>query len=128
MDKLNEMLKNDYDLSVNKWALHGQHTAIKALLLVATGIFAGYTLEPVPSKFRDWFSTNPLVKFLNLFIIGLLLSDFTNGKVTGKEILVSFLVAALVIVIFEWMRWYGGETSGNFVAQTLFRGEGTLLQ
>lgn len=129
-DFVNQLEQTRFDLSgPGNYLLSGSHTGVKAMLLVATGIFAGYTLEPVPSLFREHFSKNPLVKWLNLFIIGILLSDFVNNKISAREVLVAAVVAALIIVAFEWLRYYNGETSGNWVAQNVFpHGNRSLLQ
>ena len=125
----NTLNDGQLDLSLNKWGVHSRHTALKALLLVATGVFAGYTIQPMPTSFKNNFINNPLLKWLNLFIVGILLSDFANDKITYKEIVVSALVSGLLIVLFEWMRYYGDETSGNWVSKNVFpAGNRQLLQ
>ena len=110
----------------------GKNNFVNALLLILTGVFAGYTLEPVPSKFREWFSKNPYTKWLTLFMIGLLFTvDFDNQDdyVSAKYLLIIALSATVILILFELLRYYSGETSGNKLSKLLFNQEGrTLLE
>ncbi len=43
---------------------------IRIFLLIITGVFMGYTLQPVPTWLNELFNTSIILKFLVLFIAG----------------------------------------------------------
>lgn len=71
--------------------------------IILTGVFAGYTLQPVPKWLHDLFDNSVLFKFLILLIIGLTGSYPIDSTTKFTNVLFAVI---LVLAIFEGFRYY----------------------
>ena len=78
MDQVNKLLDN---------------RGVKTFLILITGIFSGYILQPVPKWFNELITKSHLFKFIILFIIGLLILHPID-----KEKLIIVIVASIIIL------------------------------
>lgn len=73
---------------------------LKTFLIILTGIYAGYTLQPVPKWLNNLFDTNIIFKFLIILIIGItMLHPLDSTKMT-----VVIVCAVLILGLFEGFR------------------------
>ena len=87
-------------VGVNNELLHNDYLRI-ALLLV-TGVFMGYTLQPVPKWLNKLFDTSHTLKFFILFIAGCI----TVYPVNKNNIIWVGLGSALTLGFFQLARKY----------------------
>lgn len=71
MDKINDVINN---VVVNK-SIEFQNKLLnndyfRIFFLILTGVFAGYTLQPVPKWLSNLFDKSEIFKFLVLFMVG----------------------------------------------------------
>ncbi len=71
--------------------------------IILTGVFAGYTLQPVPKWLHDLFDKSLLFKFLVLLIIGLTGSYPIDSTTKFTNVLFAVI---LILAIFEAFRYY----------------------
>ena len=83
----NEFLRNDY---------------LRIALLLVTGVFMGYTLQPVPKWLNKLFDTSHTLKFFVLFIAGCI----AVYPVNKSNILWVGLGSALTLGLFQAARKY----------------------
>jgi hypothetical protein len=85
--EINKIFKNDF---------------IRLFLLVLTGIYAGYTLQPVPKWLNNLFDTSQLFKFIIIMIIGI-----TALYPIDKDKLFNItLMSIIILILFELFRKY----------------------
>lgn len=68
--------------------------------LVISGVFAGYTLQPVPKWLNNLFDTSILFKYMVLVIIGITALYPVNGK-KMIDILIS---SGIILLLFAGLR------------------------
>lgn len=83
----NEFLRNDY---------------LRIALLLVTGVFMGYTLQPVPKWLNKMFDTSHTLKFFVLFIAGCI----AVYPVNKSNIIWVGLGSALTLGLFHLARKY----------------------
>ncbi len=73
---------------------------IRIFILLITGVFVGYTLQPVPSWLNNLFDTSVIFKFFILYLVGCVslypLKDYTILHIFGGSL--------LVLIVFELSR------------------------
>ncbi len=66
------------------------------ILLLVSGVFMGYTLQPVPKWLNNLFDTSNILKFSVLFISGAI--------VTQENIMIVTLCSVIVLFLFQMAR------------------------
>ena len=82
---LNNILKYDY---------------IRVFIMIITGVFAGYTLQPVPQWLNKLFDTSNIFKFLVLFCGGCVASY----PLTNQNIIIVSICSLVILTIFQYFR------------------------
>lgn len=86
---------------------------IRSFLIVVTGVFAGYTLQPVPEWLNNLFDTSHLFKFIVIMIIGMTvlypLDTPKMASVVG--------VSALTLLVFFLARRFDEKPAAKSSAQ-----------
>jgi hypothetical protein len=82
---INALLSNDY---------------LRTFLLTVAGVYAGYTLQPVPRKLNKLFDTSTPFKFLILFIM--ILTAYY--PIDNHKVILALLIPILVLTFFEFLR------------------------
>ncbi len=75
---------------------------IRIFLLIISGVFIGYTLQPVPTWLNNLFNTSIILKFLVLFIVGIV----AVYPVNENNILWVFIGSVCTLYIFHLFRLY----------------------
>jgi len=73
---------------------------IRVFLLVITGIFAGYTLQPVPTWLNNWFNTSVIFKFIVLVLIGAV----ALHPLDVNKLRMVLIVSAIILAVFFFAR------------------------
>lgn len=73
----------------------------KLASLLITGIFAGYTLQPVPKWLNKLFDNSNIFKFLIIFIIGIT----ATYPIDQNKISNIFISSIIILIIFEGLRY-----------------------
>jgi hypothetical protein len=81
----NNILSNDY---------------LRVLLLLITGVFMGYTLQPVPKWLNKMFDTSILLKFIVLFIAG----SISLYPLNNNSLMWITVGSILTLGLFQYMR------------------------
>jgi hypothetical protein len=75
----------------------------RTFLIMVTGVFAGYTLQPVPKWLSHMFDRSFLLKFMILFSWGcVILYPLSN-----TSIMIIFICTLLTLTLFEILRRMG---------------------
>jgi len=82
----NELLKNSY---------------VRTVLLLVTGVFMGYTLQPVPIWLNNLFNVSHILKFFVLFIAGCI----AVYPVNQQSIMYVFVGSILTLLLFQFCRY-----------------------
>ena len=82
---LNNILKYDY---------------VRIFIMIITGVFAGYTLQPVPLWLHKIFDTSNILKFFILFLGGCVASY----PLTNNNLLIIFISSIIILFIFNLFR------------------------
>lgn len=85
VEQKNRVLKNNY---------------IRIAILIITGVFMGYTLQPVPAWLNNLFNTSHLLKFFVLYLAGLV-AVYPVNKENMKWV---FVGTVLALALFQVMR------------------------
>ena len=83
--KQNRFLENNY---------------LRMILLLVSGVFMGYTLQPVPKWLNNLFDTSNVLKFLVLFVSGAI----AVYPLTQENIIIVTLCSVIVLFIFQMAR------------------------
>ena len=79
-----------------------QNNSIRMMLFIISGVFLGYTLEPVPKTLEKLFKTCIIFKFLILFITACIYVYPLN-----IEHIINIVICCIIaLVIFEGIRIY----------------------
>jgi hypothetical protein len=93
MDKIvqqkNNILKNNYT---------------RIAILIITGVFMGYTLQPVPTWLNNIFNTSQVFKFIVLYLAGLV----AVYPVSEENMKWVFFGTVLALTLFQVMRQFDG--------------------
>lgn len=81
----NNILKNDY---------------IRVFIMLITGVFAGYTLQPVPPWLSTFFDKSNILKFLVLFLGG----SVAAYPLTNHNIIIVSICSLIILTIFQLFR------------------------
>ena len=81
----NDILKNDY---------------IRVFIMIITGVYAGYTLQPVPVWLNKLFDTSNVLKFVILFLGGCVASY----PLTNQSIIIVTICSLAILAIFQSFR------------------------
>lgn len=85
------------------------YDSLKIFLLLTSSILLGYTLQPVPKWLNKLFDTSHLLKFIIIFISGLI----AVYPVTPRNFMYVTIFSIVVLVIFSILRyvdtWLGKE-------------------
>ena len=79
-----------------------QNNYLRITLLLITGVFMGYTLQPVPKWLNKLFDTSQILKFFVLFIAGCI----AVYPINKNNIIWVGLSSALTLVLFQLAREY----------------------
>ena len=74
----------------------------KLFSLLLTGIFAGYTLQPVPKWLNKLFDSSHIFKFFIIFIIGIT-SAYPINKNKISNIFISSVVILVIFSVFRYI-------------------------
>ncbi len=85
VESTNNILSNDY---------------LRVLLLLITGVYMGYTLQPVPKWLNKMFDTSVLLKFAVLFIAG----SISLYPLNNNSLMWVTVGSVLTLGLFEYMR------------------------
>lgn len=85
VESTNNILSNDY---------------LRVLLLLITGVFMGYTLQPIPKWLNKLFDTSILLKFTALFIAG----SISLYPLNNNSLMWVTIGSILTLVLFQYMR------------------------
>lgn len=96
-----EQISNIIDKSVNLNNHFFKNDYFRTFLLLISGVFMGYTLQPVPKWLNKLFDTSPLIKFLVLFISGCI-SVYPLNK---NNIILVFVGSVLTLIFFQCARY-----------------------
>ncbi len=88
----------DNIVKVNNSILQNNH--LRMLLLLVSGVFMGYTLQPVPKWLNNLFDTSNVLKFLVLFVSGAI----AVYPLTQENIIIVTLCSVIVLFIFQMAR------------------------
>lgn len=84
-DSINDILKIDL---------------IKIFLLLLTGVYAGYTLQPVPAVLEKMFNESVPFKYAILFII----TTIALHPLDDKKLGISLIMPAIILFLFASLR------------------------
>ncbi len=88
------------EVSVNLVNTTFSNDFFRLLSLMIVGVFAGYTLRPVPNWLGNLFDSSILFKFLIIVVVGV-----TGNYPVSKSKLMNIVIAsAIIMVIFEGLR------------------------
>ena len=73
---------------------------VRLLVLILGGIYAGYTLQPIPEWLNNLFNKSNVFKFLILMMIGLVASYPINEQ----KIMNVIIISIFILVFFELKR------------------------
>ncbi len=73
---------------------------LRSLLFMLSGVFMGYTLQPVPEWVNHLFNTSQILKFCVLFLT--IVATFYPMDPT--EMAISFVCCALTLILFQIAR------------------------
>lgn len=76
------------------------NTLIKTFLIILTGIYAGYTLQPVPKWLNNLFDNNLIFKFIIILIIGLTILH----PIDMNKLIIIIICTILILGLFEYFR------------------------
>ncbi len=71
-----------------------------AFFMLLSGIFLGYTLQPVPDWLNNIFNTSQLFKYIVIIIVGLTVAY----PIDKTEFTAIIIMAAIILVMFKLMR------------------------
>ena len=74
----------------------------KLVSLLLTGIFAGYTLQPVPKWLNKLFDNSHIFKFIIIFTIGIT-SAYPINKDKISNIFISSVVILVIFSVFRYI-------------------------
>lgn len=74
----------------------------KLVSLLLTGIFAGYTLQPVPKWLNKLFDNSNIFKFIIIFTIGIT-SAYPINKDKISNIFISSVVILVIFSVFRYI-------------------------
>jgi hypothetical protein len=77
-----------------------QNVYLRNFIFILSGVFMGYTLQPVPVWLNHLFNTSHILKFIILFIS--CLSVFY--PMDEKEMAITFVCCILVLIVFYILR------------------------
>lgn len=80
---------------------------LRMFLMLTCGVFAGYTLQPVPKWLNNIFDTSHLLKFLILFFGGVT----AVYPLDGNELFLVFVSSVSILFVFELLRQF--DTKDN---------------
>lgn len=87
---------------VNMNNLIYQNNSIRMMLFMISGIFLGYTLEPIPKTLDKLFKNSIIFKFIIIFVAGCIYVYPLN-----IEHIINILVCSIIaLVLFEGIRMY----------------------
>ena len=90
----------DNIVKVNNSILQNNH--LRMILLLVSGVFMGYTLQPVPKWLNNLFDTSNILKFLVLFVSGAIVVY----PLTSENIMIVTLCSVIVLFLFQMARNY----------------------
>jgi hypothetical protein len=82
---INNILSNDY---------------LRVFLLLVTGVYMGYTLQPVPKWLNNMFDTSIILKFMVLFIAG----SIALYPINNNSLIWVTVGSILTLAVFQYMR------------------------
>lgn len=74
--------------------------AIKFFIVLLTGVFAGYTLQPVPAVLDKLFNESWIFKYITLFMI----AATVMHPLTDKKLGMAFIMPAVILFGFSVLR------------------------
>lgn len=78
-------------------------------LLLISGVFAGYTLQPVPKWLNNLFDTSNILKFSVLFVGGAI----SVYPLTQENIITVTLCSVIILFLFQMARNYDKKLEDN---------------
>jgi len=96
-----EVVSNISDITVKTVNTTFSNDFFKLFSLLLTGIFAGYTLQPVPIWLNNLFNNSNIFKFAIIFIIGI-----TSVYPINKDKIANIFISSVIILaIFSLFRY-----------------------
>lgn len=77
------------------------HDFFRLFSLVVAGVFAGYTLQPVPKWLNNLFDTSNVFKYLTLVVIGIT----ALYPVNKKKMLDILISSGIILLLFAGLRY-----------------------
>ena len=79
---------------------------VKPFLILFTGIFLGYVLQPIPKWFNDLVTKSHVFKFTILFIIALLMLH----PVDNEKLSIAIVASVVILALLHTMRSFDSKT------------------
>jgi hypothetical protein len=96
-----DILSNIGDVTVKTVNNRFSNDFFKLFSLLFIGIFAGYTLQPVPKWLNNLFINSNIFKFVIIFIVGInSVYPINKDKITNV-----FISSIIILVIFSLFRY-----------------------
>jgi len=73
---------------------------IKTFIIILTGIYAGYTLQPVPKWLNNLFDTNLIFKFIIILLIGITMLH----PIDVNKMIIIIVCTVIILGLFEYFR------------------------
>ena len=108
-------MNNNTNVVVNSINRVLDHKFLNMVLFLITGVFMGYTLQPVPKWLNDTFNNSFIFKVVILIIIALLAQHKLESR---SQILLIVAASVFVMVIFEMFRRQQEQESEKVVDNT----------
>lgn len=95
-------INNVADITVKSLNNTFSNDFFKLFSLLLTGIFAGYTLQPVPKWLNKLFDSSHIFKFIIIFTIGIT-SVYPINKNKISNIFISSVVILVIFSVFRYI-------------------------
>jgi hypothetical protein len=97
---MNNVLDTASEVSANVVNSTFSNDFFRLLSIMIVGVFAGYTLRPVPNWLGNLFDTSLLFKFLIILVVGVT----GNYPVSKSKMIHIAISSAIILVLFEGLR------------------------
>jgi hypothetical protein len=97
-----DVVNNVADITIKTVNNTFSNDFFKLISLLLTGIFAGYTLQPVPKWLNKLFDNSNIFKFIIIFTIGIT-SVYPINKDKISNIFISSVVILVIFSVFRYI-------------------------
>jgi hypothetical protein len=97
-----DVINNVTDVTIKTVNNTFSNEFFKLISLLLTGIFAGYTLQPVPKWLNKLFDNSNIFKFFIIFTIGIT-STYPINKDKISNIFISSVIILVIFSVFRYI-------------------------